>query len=70
MLFIFTFSFIFLVYSHGLRTGIFEASKLVLVNVAPNLPEIQVIFLFLHLFYCIILYYDILVCAVTSQIMM
>ncbi|KAG9453366.1 hypothetical protein H6P81_006270 [Aristolochia fimbriata] len=28
--------------SHGLRTGIFEASKLVLVNVAPTLPEIQV----------------------------
>ena len=30
--------------SHGLRTGIFEASKLVLINVAPNLPDIQVIF--------------------------
>ncbi|KAK9126826.1 hypothetical protein Scep_015672 [Stephania cephalantha] len=29
--------------SHGLRTGIFEASKLVLINVAPTLPEIQVI---------------------------
>uniref|UniRef100_A0A1J3HMC1 S-adenosylmethionine mitochondrial carrier protein n=1 Tax=Noccaea caerulescens TaxID=107243 RepID=A0A1J3HMC1_NOCCA len=28
--------------SHGLRTGIFEASKLVLINFAPNLPEIQV----------------------------
>ncbi|KAF3433862.1 hypothetical protein FNV43_RR24965 [Rhamnella rubrinervis] len=28
--------------SHGLRTGIFEASKLVLVNVAPTLPDIQV----------------------------
>ncbi|XP_074286756.1 calcium-dependent mitochondrial ATP-magnesium/phosphate carrier protein 2-like [Silene latifolia] len=28
--------------SHGLRTGIFEATKLVLVNVAPTLPEIQV----------------------------
>ncbi|GER42530.1 mitochondrial substrate carrier family protein [Striga asiatica] len=28
--------------SHGLRTGIFEASKLVLVNVAPGLPELQV----------------------------
>ncbi|XP_068668703.1 uncharacterized protein [Aristolochia californica] len=28
--------------SHGLRTGIFEASKLVLVNVAPKLSEIQV----------------------------
>ncbi|XP_043700944.1 calcium-binding mitochondrial carrier protein SCaMC-1-like isoform X2 [Telopea speciosissima] len=28
--------------SHGLRTGICEASKLVLVNVAPTLPEIQV----------------------------
>lgn len=28
--------------SHGLRTGIFEASKLVLINVAPNLPEFQV----------------------------
>ncbi|KAL4189271.1 hypothetical protein AMTRI_Chr08g206140 [Amborella trichopoda] len=28
--------------SHGLRTGIFEASKLVLANVAPNVPEIQV----------------------------
>ncbi|KAJ0259733.1 Mitochondrial substrate carrier family protein [Hirschfeldia incana] len=27
--------------SHGLRTGIFEASKLVLINFAPNLPEIQ-----------------------------
>jgi len=30
--------------SHGLRTGIFEASKLVLINVAPALPEIQVHF--------------------------
>jgi len=30
--------------SHGLRTGIFEASKLVLINVAPTLPEIQVWF--------------------------
>ncbi|KAK4433148.1 putative S-adenosylmethionine carrier 2, chloroplastic [Sesamum alatum] len=28
--------------SHGLRTGIFEASKLVLINVAPTLPELQV----------------------------
>ncbi|VAI30518.1 unnamed protein product [Triticum turgidum subsp. durum] len=28
--------------SHGLRTGIFEASKLILVRVAPTLPEIQV----------------------------
>ncbi|WOL06326.1 hypothetical protein Cni_G15058 [Canna indica] len=28
--------------SHGLRTGIFEASKLVLVNVAPSLHELQV----------------------------
>ncbi|XP_044508974.1 uncharacterized protein LOC123227905 [Mangifera indica] len=28
--------------SHGLRTGIFEASKLLLLNVAPTLPEIQV----------------------------
>lgn len=28
--------------SHGLRTGIFEASKLVLINFAPNLPEFQV----------------------------
>ncbi|XP_028100207.1 mitochondrial substrate carrier family protein C-like [Camellia sinensis] len=28
--------------SHGLRTGIFEASRLLLVNVAPNLPDIQV----------------------------
>lgn len=28
--------------SHGLRTGIFEASKLVLINVAPTLPEIQI----------------------------
>ncbi|XP_039132183.1 mitochondrial substrate carrier family protein C [Dioscorea cayenensis subsp. rotundata] len=28
--------------SHGVRTGIFEASKLVLVNVAPTLPDIQV----------------------------
>ncbi|XP_078445123.1 uncharacterized protein LOC144714278 [Wolffia australiana] len=28
--------------SHGLRTGIFEVSKLVLVNVAPTLAEIQV----------------------------
>lgn len=28
--------------SHGLRTGIFEASKLVLTNVSPTLPEIQV----------------------------
>lgn len=28
--------------SHGLRTGIFEASKLLLINVAPNLPDIQV----------------------------
>ncbi|MQM15882.1 hypothetical protein Taro_048832 [Colocasia esculenta] len=30
--------------SHGLRTGIFEASKLLLINVAPTLPEIQVTF--------------------------
>ncbi|KAE8679459.1 Chaperone DnaJ-domain superfamily protein isoform 1 [Hibiscus syriacus] len=29
--------------SHGLRTGIFEASKIVLINVAPNLPEIQIL---------------------------
>ncbi|XP_011031797.1 PREDICTED: uncharacterized protein LOC105130811 [Populus euphratica] len=28
--------------SHGLRTGIFEATKLVLINVAPTLPDIQV----------------------------
>ncbi|KAK8928795.1 hypothetical protein KSP39_PZI017537 [Platanthera zijinensis] len=28
--------------SHGLRTGIFEASKLLLTNVAPTLPEFQV----------------------------
>ncbi|OVA09911.1 EF-hand domain [Macleaya cordata] len=28
--------------SHGLRTGIFEASKLVLINFAPTLAEIQV----------------------------
>ncbi|XP_057980128.1 calcium-dependent mitochondrial ATP-magnesium/phosphate carrier protein 1 [Malania oleifera] len=28
--------------SHGLRTGIFEASKLLLINVAPTIPEIQV----------------------------
>ncbi|XVE99369.1 hypothetical protein REPUB_Repub03eG0192100 [Reevesia pubescens] len=28
--------------SHGLRTGIFEASKLLLINIAPNLPDIQV----------------------------
>lgn len=28
--------------SHGLRTGIFEASKLLLINVAPTLPELQV----------------------------
>ncbi|KAM1470620.1 hypothetical protein ACFX11_041309 [Malus domestica] len=28
--------------SHGLRTGIFEASKLVLINVSPTLPDIQV----------------------------
>ncbi|PKA48509.1 Protein mitoferrin-like 1, chloroplastic [Apostasia shenzhenica] len=28
--------------SHGLRTGIFEASKLVLINFAPSLPNIQV----------------------------
>ncbi|PIN16741.1 Mitochondrial carrier protein PET8 [Handroanthus impetiginosus] len=28
--------------SHGLRTGIFEASRLVLINVAPTLPELQV----------------------------
>ncbi|KAK7279687.1 hypothetical protein RJT34_24744 [Clitoria ternatea] len=28
--------------SHGLRTGIFEASKMVLINVAPTLPELQV----------------------------
>lgn len=30
-------------YSHGLRTGIFEASKLLLTNVAPTVPEIQVV---------------------------
>ncbi|KAJ0978212.1 hypothetical protein J5N97_013686 [Dioscorea zingiberensis] len=29
-------------YSHGLRTGLFEASRLVLICVAPTLPEIQV----------------------------
>ncbi|KAL0298610.1 UNVERIFIED_CONTAM: Mitochondrial substrate carrier family protein C [Sesamum radiatum] len=29
--------------SHGLRTGIFEASKLVLINVAPTLPELQIL---------------------------
>ncbi|KAJ6317532.1 hypothetical protein OIU76_013136 [Salix suchowensis] len=28
--------------SHGLRTGVFEATKLVLINVAPTLPDIQV----------------------------
>ncbi|GAB2276712.1 hypothetical protein Dimus_011428 [Dionaea muscipula] len=28
--------------SHGLRTGIFEASKLLLINVAPTLSDIQV----------------------------
>ncbi|KAI4384428.1 hypothetical protein MLD38_002587 [Melastoma candidum] len=28
--------------SHGLRTGIFEASKLILINVAPSIPDIQV----------------------------
>ncbi|KAL4308084.1 hypothetical protein GQ457_01G044640 [Hibiscus cannabinus] len=28
--------------SHGLRTGICEVSKVVLINVAPNLPDIQV----------------------------
>lgn len=28
--------------SHGLRTGIFEASKLLLVSIAPALPDIQV----------------------------
>ncbi|XP_077232994.1 uncharacterized protein LOC143874288 [Tasmannia lanceolata] len=28
--------------SHGLRTGIFEASKLVLINISPTIPEIQV----------------------------
>ncbi|KAG5237700.1 mitochondrial substrate carrier family protein [Salix suchowensis] len=28
--------------SHGLRTGIFEATKLVLINFAPTLPDIQV----------------------------
>ncbi|XP_057520947.1 calcium-dependent mitochondrial ATP-magnesium/phosphate carrier protein 1 [Amaranthus tricolor] len=28
--------------SHGLRTGIFEATKLVLINFAPNLPELQI----------------------------
>ncbi|KAK3015698.1 hypothetical protein RJ639_006187 [Escallonia herrerae] len=28
--------------SHGLRTGIFEASKLLLINFAPTLPDIQV----------------------------
>lgn len=32
------------IFSHGLRTGIFEATKLVLINVAPTLPEIQVRF--------------------------
>ncbi|MCO5579468.1 hypothetical protein L7F22_033323 [Adiantum nelumboides] len=28
--------------SHGLRTGIFEASKLLLTNLAPGVPELQV----------------------------
>ncbi|KAI3831450.1 hypothetical protein MKX03_011242 [Papaver bracteatum] len=36
----FPFSFFF--NSHGLRTGIFEASKLVLINFAPTLAELQV----------------------------
>ncbi|TXG49604.1 hypothetical protein EZV62_025479 [Acer yangbiense] len=31
-----------LLQGHGLRTGIFEASKLVLLNVAPTLPDFQV----------------------------
>lgn len=33
---------VFFYFSHGLRTGIFEASKLVLINFAPTLPELQV----------------------------
>lgn len=28
--------------SHGLRTGIFEASKLLVINIAPTLPNMQV----------------------------
>ncbi|CAL0333413.1 unnamed protein product [Lupinus luteus] len=28
--------------SHGLRTGIFEASKMALINIAPTLPQMQV----------------------------
>ncbi|KAE9451322.1 hypothetical protein C3L33_16739, partial [Rhododendron williamsianum] len=40
--------------SHGLRTGIYEASKLVILNFAPDLPDIQVlpiVILFWWLFY-------------------
>ncbi|XP_011027003.1 PREDICTED: uncharacterized protein LOC105127421 isoform X2 [Populus euphratica] len=35
--------------SHGLRTGIFEATKLVLINVAPTLPDIQVMLVIMPL---------------------
>lgn len=34
--------YLFLYYSHGLRTAICEASKFVLVYLAPTLPDIQV----------------------------
>lgn len=37
--------------SHGLRTGIFEASKLVLINFAPTLPELQVRDITRHFFF-------------------
>jgi hypothetical protein len=36
-------------FSHGLRTGIFEATKLVLINVAPTLPDIQVMLIIMLL---------------------
>uniref|UniRef100_M4DLB0 EF-hand domain-containing protein n=1 Tax=Brassica campestris TaxID=3711 RepID=M4DLB0_BRACM len=45
--------------SHGLRTGIFEASKLVLINFAPNLPEIQVMVTMYSLFGSLWVYIDI-----------
>lgn len=42
--------------SHALRTGIFEASKLVLINVAPTLPNIQVMVISLTVYYCSFFY--------------
>lgn len=53
----------FICYSHGLRTGIFEASKLVLINVAPTLPEIQVMVITLIICYYYLSFYSFDLCG-------